>query len=190
MLANYAATGLKERRWGVNRKDFIVVYLSCCQNRKCGNFMLLFCEWRHWIVLKCVLHVQHAYFSSFNQSNSSFEAMSSPLKSSMLKLSAPSWRRLRQRHKSAISKNNRAARFLLQCLDVVGQTMTWNVHTWISDDNANPQQLIFHSLPLLENSSCQASESALRRDQHQVIAKELLNAKFFFKVTFSLQQPP
>ena len=34
-----------------------------------------------------MLHVQHAYFSSFNQSNSSFEALSLPLTSSMLKLS-------------------------------------------------------------------------------------------------------
>ena len=69
-------------------KDLSVVWSSCCQNRKCGNFSLLsLCEWRHGIVLKCALHVHHAYFSSFNQSNSSFEALSLPLTSSIIKLS-------------------------------------------------------------------------------------------------------
>ena len=32
--------------------------------------MLLFCRRRQGITLKCVPHVQHAYLSSFNQSNS------------------------------------------------------------------------------------------------------------------------
>ena len=36
-----------------------------------------------------------------------------------------------------IQKNNRAARFLVQCLDVVCQTTTWNFHIWGSDDNGS-----------------------------------------------------
>ena len=53
------------------------------------------------------------------------------------------------------------------------QTTTWNFHICSchgrflnslilgSDDDASPQQLIFHSSPLHENHSCQASERAL-----------------------------
>ena len=45
-----------------------------------------------------------------------------------------------------MKKNNRAARaaraarFLVQCFDVVCQTTTWNFHIWGSDDNASSQQ--------------------------------------------------
>ena len=45
---------------------------------------------RQRIVLKCVLHVQHDYFSSFNQSDHCFLASSSPLTSSLLKPSVVS----------------------------------------------------------------------------------------------------
>ena len=57
-------------------------------------------------------------------------------------------------------KNNRAARaarFLVQFLDVVCQTRTRNFQICVSDDNASPQQLIFHSLRLHEYHSCQTS---------------------------------
>ena len=37
-------------------------------------------------------------------------------------------------------KNNRAARFLVQCFDVVCQTTTWNFHIWGSDNSASSQQ--------------------------------------------------
>ena len=56
----------------------------------------------------------------------------------------------------------RAARFLVQCFDVVCQRTTWNFHIWGSVDNASSQQSIFFSLPLHENHSYQASESVLR----------------------------
>ena len=62
-------------------------------------------------------------------------------------------------------KNNcaaRAARFLVQMFDVVCQTTTWNFHIGGADDNAGSQQYIFHSLPLHENHSYQASESVVR----------------------------
>ena len=63
-----------------------------------------------------------------------------------------------------IRKNNRAAlaaRFLRQFFDVVGQTSTWNFHIRGSDENSKPQQQTFHSLPLRQSHSRQASESAL-----------------------------
>ena len=66
---------------------------------------------------------------------------------------------------SWIRKNNRAARaarFLVRFLDVVCQIMTSSFHIWRSDDNTSSQKWIFHSLPLHEKLSCQASESALR----------------------------
>ena len=82
------------------------------------------------------------------------------------------WRqqRQRQRHKWMIwlvewEKNNRAtraARFLVQCFDVVCQMTTWRFHIWGSDDHASSQLKIFHSLPLHENHSYQVSESAAR----------------------------
>ena len=50
-------------------KDFFVCS-SCHQNSKFGNFALLFYREQHGLVHKCVLHVQHAYFSSVDQSNS------------------------------------------------------------------------------------------------------------------------
>ena len=59
---------------------------SCHQNGKYGNFTLLFCRGRHGLVLKCVSHVQHDYFSSLDQSNSLFVALSLPFRSWMLKL--------------------------------------------------------------------------------------------------------
>ena len=58
-------------------------------------------------------------------------------------------------------KNNNAACCLVQCFDVICEMMTWNLHIWDSNDNVNPQQKIFHSLPLHENHWCQASESTL-----------------------------
>ena len=52
-----------------------------------GNFTLSFGRLRQTIVLKCVPHVQHDYFSSSNQSDHCFLALSLPLPlpSSLLK---------------------------------------------------------------------------------------------------------
>ena len=64
-----------------------------------------------------------------------------------------------------IRRSNRtasAARLLVQFFKVVRQTTTQNFHISGSDDKANQQQQICHSLPLYENHSCQASETALR----------------------------
>ena len=38
------------------------------KTEKCGNFTLLFCRGRHGLVHKCVPHVQHACFSTPEQS--------------------------------------------------------------------------------------------------------------------------
>ena len=43
------------------------IFCSSAPKRKCGNFKLLFCRGRNGIVVKCVPHVHHAYFSLFNQ---------------------------------------------------------------------------------------------------------------------------
>ena len=51
---------------------------------KFGNFTWSFGRLRQRIVLKCVPHVQHDYFSLFNQSDHCFPASSLP--SSLLKL--------------------------------------------------------------------------------------------------------
>ena len=60
---------------------------SCCrQNLKYENFTSSFGRLRHNIAPKSVLHVQHDYFSSFNQSNYWFVALSLTLPSSNLKL--------------------------------------------------------------------------------------------------------
>jgi len=53
---------------------FSVAFSSYRLNRKRGNFTLLFCGGLHGIVLRCMPHVQHAYFSSYNQSHSYFVA--------------------------------------------------------------------------------------------------------------------
>ena len=50
-----------------------------------GNFTLSFGRLRQTIVLKCVPHVQHDYFSSSNQSDHCFLALSLSLPSSLLK---------------------------------------------------------------------------------------------------------
>ena len=71
---------------GVNYENerFTVVCSRCRRNLKIRNFTLSFGRWRQGIVLKCVLHVQHDYFSSFNQSSHWFVAFS-------LTLTLPSW---------------------------------------------------------------------------------------------------
>ena len=55
-------------------------------NHKFGNFTLSFGRLRQRIVIKCVPHVQHDYFSSFNQSDHCFLVSSLPLPSSLRKL--------------------------------------------------------------------------------------------------------
>ena len=66
MLAHYATTGLPLKQQHKS-KDLVLFSKSCYQSSKCGNFKLLFCKGRHGIVVKCMPHVQHAYFSLFNQ---------------------------------------------------------------------------------------------------------------------------
>ena len=49
--------------------------LLLCVHLNFGNFTLSYFRLRQRIVLKCVLHVQHDYFSSFNQSDRLFSGM-------------------------------------------------------------------------------------------------------------------
>ena len=46
---------------------FIVICSRCRQNLKFGDFTLLFCGVRQINAQKFVLHLQHEYFSLFNQ---------------------------------------------------------------------------------------------------------------------------
>ena len=62
---------------------FTVGCSRCRQNLKFGNFTSFDAQ-RQIIVLKCLLHVQHDYFSSFNQSDHCFKPWLSP--SSLSKL--------------------------------------------------------------------------------------------------------
>ena len=52
-----------------SKKTNINIFVSLAPNRiwKCGNFKLWFCKGRRGIVVKYMPHVQHAYFSLFNQ---------------------------------------------------------------------------------------------------------------------------
>ena len=68
--------------WRANKE-----YYGIFESGLFGNFTLSFGRLRHRIPLKCVPHVQHDYFSSFNQSDHCFLPLSMPLSSSLLKLS-------------------------------------------------------------------------------------------------------
>ena len=81
----------------------------------------------------------------------------------------------------SVRENNRAARaacFLVKFFYVVYQITTWNFHFWGSDDDASPQQQIFHSLPLYMKT-IRAKQAKVhvayfvRRDLHGIIAKHL-----------------
>ena len=72
--------------WQCGGIEIYVLCSSCHQNRKLGNFTMLFYKRPNGIVLKCVPHVQNAYFSLFHQSNSEFVALLLPIPSSMPKL--------------------------------------------------------------------------------------------------------
>ena len=58
----------------------------CRWNLKFGNFTLLCGRLRERMLQKSVPHVQHDYFSSFNQLDYCFLVLSLPLPSSLLKL--------------------------------------------------------------------------------------------------------
>ena len=63
-------------------EKFTAARLHCRQNVKCENFTSSFGRLRQNIVSKSVPHVQHDYFSSSNQSNHWFVALTLPLVSS------------------------------------------------------------------------------------------------------------
>ena len=66
---------------------FTTASSRCHQNLKYKNFMLSFSRLRQNIGPKSVPHVQHNYFSSFNQANHRFVVLLLMLQSSNLKLS-------------------------------------------------------------------------------------------------------
>ena len=69
----------------INKEFFFTVVCSRCRlNLGFANFTLSFGRLRQRIVFKCVPHVQHDCFSSFNQSDHCFLASSLPLASTLL----------------------------------------------------------------------------------------------------------
>ena len=82
---SYNCTARSSVEVNTENERFNFVFFSCRKNRKNGNFTLLLRR-RHGILLNCVPHVQHAYLSSLNQSNSWFMGLSLPLKSPILKI--------------------------------------------------------------------------------------------------------
>ena len=69
-------TGRNTVELNIENERFTIVYWRCCKNLKFGNFTLSFGRLRQRIALKCVPHVQHDYFYSFNQSDHCFLASS------------------------------------------------------------------------------------------------------------------
>ena len=55
---------------------YLLLHAQVVKNLICANFVSLFGRKRYGIVLKWVPHVQHAYFSSLDQSYSQFVALS------------------------------------------------------------------------------------------------------------------
>ena len=75
--------GFHER---AKNERFTTASSRCRQNLKYENFTSSFSRLRQNIAPKSVPHVQHDYFSSFNQSNHGLVALSLTLPSSNLKL--------------------------------------------------------------------------------------------------------
>ena len=70
----------------IENERFTVGCSRCHSNIKFGNFTSSFGRLRQRILLKCVPHVQHDYFSLFNQSDHCFVVLPLPLSSSLLKV--------------------------------------------------------------------------------------------------------
>jgi len=84
LLTEHAArTGRSADEVNITNERCAVVFSRL--NLKFGIFTSSFGRLRQRIVLKCVPHVQHDYFSSFNQSDHCFLTSSLPLLSSLLK---------------------------------------------------------------------------------------------------------
>ena len=90
LIALYKTGGVLFRLLGTNgfrvkakKERFTAASSRCRQNLKYENLPSSFGRLRQNIAPKSVLHVQHDYFSSFNQSNHRFVALSLPLLSSL-----------------------------------------------------------------------------------------------------------
>ena len=71
-MARFKWTGISAVEVNIENER-ITVACSRCENLKFRNFTLSFSSSRQRIVLKCMPHVQHDYFSSFNQSDIGFK---------------------------------------------------------------------------------------------------------------------
>ena len=109
MVALYKIGGVHFRLLGTNgfhvkakNEMFIAARSRCRQSLKYENFTPSFGRLRQNIApKKSVPHLQHDYFSSFNQSNDRFVALSLTLPSQIRELKQPRRRRLQNPHKFA-----------------------------------------------------------------------------------------
>ena len=103
LIKLYKIGGVHFRLLGTNgfrikakKERFTASSSRCRQNLKYENFTSSFVRLRQNIAPKSVPHVQHDYFSSFNQSNHWLVALSLTLPSSNLKLPIPQCERGRK----------------------------------------------------------------------------------------------
>ena len=96
MVVLYKIGGVHFRLLGTNcfhvkakNQRFTAARSRCRQNLKYENFTSSFGRLRQNIAPKSVPHVQHDYFSSFNQSNHRFVAFSLTLPSQIRELKEP-----------------------------------------------------------------------------------------------------
>ena len=66
---HFCLLGTNDFHVKAKNERFTAAGLRCCQNLKYENFTLLFGGQHQKIVAKSVLHVQHDYFSVFDQLN-------------------------------------------------------------------------------------------------------------------------
>ena len=93
------------------KERFTAASSRCRQNLKFENFPSSFGRLRQNIAPKNVLHVQHDYFSSFNQSNHWFVALSLKLSSSDLKLPNETFTAAGSRYRGNFKYENLASSF-------------------------------------------------------------------------------
>ena len=165
----YTIGGVHFRLLGTNgfhvkakNERFNAASSRCRQNLKYENFTGPFGRPRQNMVPKSVPHVQHDYFSSFNQSNHWFVALWLALLSSNLKLPITelyhrrqkrslqryklklkllAWGKLHVEHAWGVHGARTRAVLFFFC-----KTTTWNFYTCGLDDGVNIQQQILTSI--------------------------------------------
>ena len=120
LITLYKIGGVHFRLLGTNgfhvkakSERFTAASSRCCHNLIYENFTSSFCRLRKNIAPKSVPHVQQDYFSSFNQSNHWFVALSLTLPSSNLKL--PNGSQQRKQRTETLLENKHCSQLWLFC---------------------------------------------------------------------------